>query len=52
MPYEIIASSLYVSISHVQKLVKAAAVMEVKLPRRTRYEDRKKVGWVHVAAWR
>ncbi len=52
MPYEIIASSLYMSISQVQRLVKAARVVGVFIPTRTRCERRKHEGWVHIAAWR
>ena len=51
-PYEVIASSLYLSISQVQRQVKATWVMGVLLPARTRYEKRKHEGWVHIAAWR
>ncbi len=52
MPYEVISASLYMSINQVQKLVKAAWVMGVLLPARTRYEQRKHSGWVQIAAWR
>ena len=51
MPYEVIASRLYMSISQVQRLVKAAWVMGVHMPARTRYEKRKHSGWVQIAAW-
>ena len=51
-PYEVIASSLYLSISQVQRLVKAARVVGVEIPRRTLYENRKHSGWAQIAAWR
>ncbi len=51
-PYEVIASSLYLSINQVQRLVKAAWRMGVWMPPRTRYENRKHSGWVQIAAWR
>ena len=51
-PYEVISSSLYLSINQVQRLVKAAWMMNIDLPTRTRYEARKHSGWVQIAAWR
>ncbi len=50
-PYEVIASSLYLSIGQVQRLVKAARMVGLFMPTRTRYETRKHSGWVHIAAW-
>ncbi len=50
-PYEVIASSLYLSINQVQRLVKAARMVGLFMPTRTRYENRKHSGWVHIAAW-
>ena len=50
-PYEVIASSLYLSINQVQRLVKAARMVGVFMPTRTRYENRKHSGLVHIAAW-
>ncbi len=50
-PYEVIALSLYLSINQVQRLVRAAWVMGVHMPGRTRYENRKHSGWVQIAAW-
>ncbi len=50
-PYEVIASSLYLSINQVQRLVKAARMVGLFIPTRTRYEKRKHSGWVHIAAW-
>ena len=51
MPYEVIASSLYLSINQVQRLVKAARMVGLFIPTRTRYENRKHAGWVRIAAW-
>ncbi len=51
-PYEVIASSLYLSINQVQRLVKAARMVGLFMPTRTRYENRKHSGWVRIAAWR
>ncbi len=45
-------ASLYLSINQIQRLVKAAWVMGVHMPPRTRYEKRKHEGWVYNAAWR
>ena len=50
-PYEVIASSLYLSINQVQRLVKAARMVGLFMPTRTRYENRKHSGWVQIAAW-
>ncbi len=50
-PYEVIASSLYLSINQVQRLVKAARMVGLFIPTRTRYEKRKHSGWVQIAAW-
>ena len=50
-PYETIASCLYMSISQIQRLVRAAWVMGVYMPPRTRYEKRKHAGWMHLASW-
>ena len=43
-PYEVIASSLYLSINQVQRLVKAARMVGLFIPTRTRYENRKHSG--------
>ena len=51
-PYEVIASALYLSINQVQRLVKAARMVGLFIPKRTRYEARKHSGWVQIAAWR
>ena len=50
-PYEVIAASLYLSINQVQRLVKAARMVGLFMPTRTRYENRKHSGWVQIAAW-
>ncbi len=50
-PYEVIASSLYLSINQVQRLVKAARMVGLFIPTRTRYEKRKHADWVRNAAW-
>ena len=51
-PYEVIASALYLSINQVQRLVKAARMVGLFIPKRTRYDARKHSGWVQIAAWR